>query len=102
MLGPVIEDLKKKYAGGILVVKVNIDIHRGLAAYFRIQSIPAVFFISDKSVVDFIPGLQPRDAYEKAIEKILKAPKKTIRPDSAQSVSKPAPAPKPNQARRAE
>jgi thioredoxin 1 len=96
MLGPIIEDIKKKYHGKLLVMKVNVDTNRGLSAYFRIQSIPAVFFIADKSVVDFIPGLQPKEAYEKAIEKILSAPKKPIPLDSTQT-AKPQPSQKPVQ-----
>jgi thioredoxin 1 len=74
MLGPIIEELKKDYAGKIQIMKVNVDIHRGLAAYFRIQSIPAVFIIANKAVVDYLPGLQPKDSYQKAIEKALNAP----------------------------
>jgi thioredoxin 1 len=74
MLGPTIEELKKEYTGKIQVMKVNVDIHRGLAAYFRISSIPAVFIIANKAVVDYLPGLQPKETYRKAIEKVLKNP----------------------------
>jgi thioredoxin 1 len=80
LLSPTIDELKKEYAGKILVMKVNVDIHRGLSAYFRISSIPAVFIIANRAVVDYLPGLQPKVSYTQAIEKALsnsrKSPKK--------------------------
>jgi thioredoxin 1 len=73
MLAPTMEELEKKYEGKLLFVKVNIDADRALAAYFKIVSIPAVFFIVDKTVKDFVPGLQDRSVYESSIQKILAA-----------------------------
>ena len=87
MLGPTIEEIKEKYAGKILVMKVNVDVNRALAGYFRIQSIPAVFIIANKSVVDVIPGLQPREVYEAAIQKVLGSPQKPSAADSAQTAA---------------
>ena len=72
MLGPTVEELKKKYAGRIKVIKIDVDANRRIAAYFRVSSIPAVFFIKDKAVVQYIPGLQPKNAYEQAIAEVLK------------------------------
>jgi thioredoxin 1 len=79
MLGPTVEELKKKYAGRIKVIKIDVDANRRIAAYFRVSSIPAVFFIKDKAVVQYIPGLQPKSAYEQAISEVLKpkAPEQT-------------------------
>jgi thioredoxin 1 len=90
MLGPTIEELKKKYAGKIRVMKINIDVHVRIAAYFRVTSIPAVFFIKDKAVVLFIPGLRPKEDYDKAIKEVL-ALKTEPPPDSTQK-KQPAPA----------
>ena len=70
-LNPTIDDLKKEYAGKVLVMKVNVDIHRTLAAYFRVSSIPAVFLITNKTVVDYLPGLQPKELYKRALDKVL-------------------------------
>jgi thioredoxin 1 len=72
MLAPIIEDLKKKYAGRIKVIKIDIEAHRRIAAYFRIQSIPAVYIIKDKAVVQYLPGLQDKSAYEQAVASVLK------------------------------
>jgi thioredoxin-like negative regulator of GroEL len=48
-----------------------VDIHRSIAAYFNITSIPAVFIIKDKTVVKMLPGLQPREVYVNALNEIL-------------------------------
>jgi thioredoxin 1 len=88
-LSPTIEELKKEYAGKIIVMKVNVDIHRGLANYFRISSIPAVFLIANKAVVEYLPGLQPKESYKQAIEKVLKDPGKPPAGETKQSGPKP-------------
>ncbi|MBD3347550.1 MAG: thioredoxin [Chitinivibrionales bacterium] len=71
MLNPIIKKLEKKYTGKIEVIKVNTDIHRGLAAYFGISGIPAVFLVKDKAVVKALPGLQPEEKYDQAIQELL-------------------------------
>jgi thioredoxin 1 len=96
MLGPIIEEMKKKYAGKIKVIKINVDASRKISAYFRISSIPAVFFVKDKAVVLHIPGLRTKEDYEKAIKEVLAM--KTAPADTSaqkQPVQNPAsPAPK--------
>jgi thioredoxin 1 len=93
LLGPTIEEIKKKYEGKILVLKVNVDVNRGLSSYFRIQAIPTVFIIADKTVIDYLPGVQPKEVYEKAVEKAIVAHKKKPLADTPQSVSKTGPSP---------
>jgi len=91
MLGPTIEELKKEYAGKISVMKINVDIHRGLAAYFKISAIPAVFIIANRTVVEYFPGVQSKETYKQAVEKALKSaaappvkqpPKNNVKPPS--------------------
>jgi thioredoxin 1 len=74
MLNPVIQDLEKMYRGKVLFVKVNVDIHRALSTYFGISSIPAVFIINRKNVVQALPGVQPKERYTTALDAVLKAP----------------------------
>ena len=71
MLNPIIKQLEKDYDKKVLFLKVNVDIHRSIAAYFNITSIPAVFIIKDKTVVKMLPGLQPREVYVNALNEIL-------------------------------
>jgi thioredoxin 1 len=74
MLNPTIADLEEKYKGKILFIKVNVDIHRALSAYFGISSIPAVFIIYKKNVVQTFPGVQPKETYIKALDIVLNNP----------------------------
>lgn len=72
MLKPIINDLEKKYTGKVLFIKVNIDIHKALSSYFGVSSIPAVFIINNKTVVQSLPGVQPKEMYIKALDTVLK------------------------------
>jgi thioredoxin 1 len=60
MLGPVIEELSKEYAGKVKIGKVNVDNEGELAAQFNIMSIPALVFFKNGKVVDTIVGAVPK------------------------------------------
>jgi thioredoxin 1 len=79
MLNPTIKELEKEYDKKILFLKVNVDIHRSIAAYFNVSGIPAVFIIKDKNVVNMLQGLQPKEMYVNALNEVLK-PTKPIPP----------------------
>lgn len=72
MLNPIIKQLEKSYHKKAIFIKVNVDIHKELSAYFSITSIPAVFIIYKKNVVKAFPGVQPKEVYEQALEAIIK------------------------------
>lgn len=57
-LGPIIEKVIDDH-DGVELVKVNIDDNPGVANAFRVQSIPAVFAVKDKQVVDGFIGALP-------------------------------------------
>lgn len=80
MLNPIIKELEKEYDQKVVFIKVNVDIHKAIAAYFGITAIPAVFIIKDKAVVKMLPGLQNKDSYKEALDEVLltqkTAPKK--------------------------
>jgi thioredoxin len=71
MLSPIIKDLEKEYAGRIKVMKINVDVHRQIAAYFKVSSIPAIYIVKDRAVVKYIPGLRSKEDYRAAIEEVL-------------------------------
>ena len=88
MLSPILSKIEEKYRGKIKVERVNIDIHRNLAAHFGVSSIPAVFFIKGRSVVKAISGLRAQSEYETTIDEILPAEKKD--PSSSSAEAQPA------------
>jgi thioredoxin 1 len=91
ILNPIIADLEKKYHSRVLFIKVNVDQHRALSAYFSVSSIPAVFIINNKNVVQALAGVQPKARYIAALDAVLSAPPPPP-PPAADSTSAPPPA----------
>jgi putative thioredoxin len=56
-LGPLLEKAAAVRQGGFVLAKVNIDEAQRLAAYFRIESIPAVLAFKDGQAVNGFVGL---------------------------------------------
>ena len=73
MISPVLEDLAKRHAGHLKVVKVDVDANAGLAARFGAQSIPLLVVIKDGHEVDRIVGAMPRAALEQRLAPTLAA-----------------------------
>lgn len=74
ILDPVIEDLEKEYRNRVLFIKVDVDIHKNLAGYFKVSSIPSIFIIKDKTVVASLPGVQDKETYRRALDAVLNPP----------------------------
>src|SRR5207237_10286345 len=51
-LGPVLEKVVEESNGRVELVKANIDENPRISATFQVQSIPAVYALQDKTVVD--------------------------------------------------
>lgn len=71
MIGPVLEDLARRNAGHLKVVKVDVDANPGLAASFGAQSIPLLVVIREGREVDRIIGALPRAALEQRLGPVL-------------------------------
>lgn len=90
MLNPIMKEVEKKYHGKLLVIKVNVDVHRALSAYFKVTSIPMVFLINNKTVVKAFPGVMPKTSYFEAIDELLKPPTPKETPSPSPSSTPPA------------
>lgn len=86
MLNPIIKKLEKSYDNKVMFIKVNVDIHKALSAYFKVSTIPAVFIIHNKNVVTALPGVQPEERYTRELDSVLKlaAEKKSDPPKTEQ------------------
>ena len=74
VIGPVLENLSKEYAGRIKVVKVNVDENPGLSQQFGATSIPTMLVIKDGRVVDRIVGaLPPNDLKMRLFPYLMKS-----------------------------
>jgi len=67
-LGPVLERVIEETDGDVVLAKVDIDSNPRVAATFSVQSIPAVFALKDRKVVDSFIGAQPEPAVRQFVD----------------------------------
>ncbi|MGH4141063.1 thioredoxin [Clostridium sp.] len=65
MVGPVMEELDKQYAGKIKFVKVNVDKNPMISNQFGISSIPTIMVFNGDKAVENIVGFRPKADFEK-------------------------------------
>ena len=70
-LAPTIEELTEKYAGKVLVGKLNVDDNPRTAERFQIFSIPTTLIMKNGREVDRIVGLVPKNHVEAVLRKHL-------------------------------
>ena len=61
-LGPIIEKVIDATNGRVVLAKVDVDSNPQISQAFQVQSIPAVYALSDGKVVDGFVGAQPEQA----------------------------------------
>jgi thioredoxin 1 len=71
MIGPVIEELAKDYAGKIVFGKLNVDANRKVPTEYQIMSIPTILVFKDGKLVDRIVGAIPKKILEPSITRHL-------------------------------
>lgn len=71
MLGPLLDQAAKKYAGKLIVAKMNIDDESEVAESMGVQSIPTLLFVKNGQVVDKSVGSKPADQLDKMIQEFL-------------------------------
>ena len=74
-LGPLIERAVDATEGRVILVKVNVDENPRISQAFQVQSIPAVFAIKDRKVVDSFVGAIPESQIKAWVSKF--APEKS-------------------------
>jgi len=73
MVGPLVEELAKQYAGKIKVGKLNVDNNANTAAKYGVRSIPTLIMFKGGKVAVQTVGAQPKAGLVKFIEKGLNA-----------------------------
>ncbi|MGH8922545.1 MAG: tetratricopeptide repeat protein, partial [Actinomycetes bacterium] len=73
-LGPILEKVVAGTDGSVELVKVDVDANPRVAATFQVQSIPAVYAISDRKVVDSFVGALPEPAVRQWVDKLAPTP----------------------------
>lgn len=70
VLGPIIEKVVSEKEGAVALAKVDVDRNPKVAAAFAVQSIPAVFAIKDRKVVDQFVGALPERSVEEFVSRL--------------------------------
>jgi len=73
-LGPILEKVVGATDGAVELVKVNVDENPRVAATFQVQSIPAVFAIRGRQVVDGFVGALPEAQVTEFVGRLAPAP----------------------------
>jgi thioredoxin 1 len=71
MVGPVVEELAKDYAGKAVVGKVNVDNNPGISMKFGIRNIPALLYFNKGEIVDKQIGAVPKSVLAGKLDKQL-------------------------------
>lgn len=70
-LGPIIERVVDATDGKVLLVKVNVDENPAISQAFQVQSIPAVYAIKDRKVIDGFVGAQAEPQVREFVQRLL-------------------------------
>jgi len=73
-LGPILEKAVEAKDGSVELVKVNVDDNPRISASFQVQSIPAVFALKDRQVVDGFVGAVPEPQVKEFVERLAPLP----------------------------
>lgn len=72
MVGPVLEQLAREYAGRIKIAKLNVDENPQTASRYAIRSIPTMLLFDRGAIVDTMVGALPRSEIERRLRPLLK------------------------------
>src|SRR4051812_9787354 len=70
-LGPVIEKVVDETGGKVILAKINVDEDPRASATFQVQSIPAVYAIKDRKIVNAFIGAQGEPAVREFVASLL-------------------------------
>jgi putative thioredoxin len=73
-LGPILEKVVDETGGAVELVKVNVDDNPRISQTFQVQSIPAVYALRDRQVVDGFIGALPEDQVAEFVARLAPAP----------------------------
>jgi putative thioredoxin len=72
-LGPILEKVIDETEGKVVLAKIDVDANPQASAMFRVQSIPAVFALRNRQVVDNFIGALPEPSVREFIDRLAPA-----------------------------
>ncbi|MHB8439956.1 MAG: tetratricopeptide repeat protein [Acidimicrobiales bacterium] len=73
-LGPILEKVVDATEGAVVLAKVNVDENPRISATFQVQSIPAVYALADRKIIDGFVGALPEAQVAEFVGKLSPAP----------------------------
>ncbi len=73
ILAPVFNSLSENYKDRAAFYRINIDKSPDIAAAFGIRGIPYIVFINDKKTIHALTGVNPKESYEKVLNRCSNA-----------------------------
>ncbi|MDZ4766843.1 MAG: thioredoxin [Chloroflexota bacterium] len=70
-VAPVLEKLAGEYAGKLKIAKVDVDANPALSQAFRIQSIPNLMIVKERTIIFNQPGALPEAQMRELVKKAL-------------------------------
>lgn len=71
IMGPIIDDLAKKYQGKIVFGKLDTTKNRTIPMKFGVNAIPTLLIFKNGKLVDRIIGLKPKPVLESELKKYI-------------------------------
>ncbi len=72
MVAPLLDDLAAKYAGGVVVAKLNIDENPVTTAQYEVRNIPTLLLFREGKLMDRMVGALPKEQIEQRLLSVLK------------------------------
>lgn len=72
MVAPILDKLAQEFAGQIRIAKVDVDQNPGLSQTFRIQSIPTLMMVKNRTIVFSQPGALPEATLRDLVQQLIK------------------------------
>ncbi len=70
MLGPIVEEIAKEYAGKLIVGKVDVDASPKTAQKFNVMSIPTLILFKNGQPVKQMVGFQGKESLVKELNSV--------------------------------
>jgi thioredoxin 2 len=70
-VSPILDNIAKKYAGKLKVVKVNVDENPVTASHYSIRSIPNLILFKNGNAIKNIIGAQQQEELERHLAEVL-------------------------------
>ncbi len=71
MVGPLLDQAAKQYAGKLIVAKINIDDDSETAMSLGVQSIPTLLFVKNGEIVNRSVGSMPAAELDKLVRDLI-------------------------------